>query len=62
LVPSSVYYGFYYSVDGKPARLQGVDYELIKEGNGWIWSEKDGDNWYYTEQILDNWYYFKAGF
>jgi len=62
LVPSSAYYGFYYSGDGKPAGFQGVDYELMKEGNGWTRSEKDGDNWYYTEQILDNWYYFKAGF
>lgn len=62
LVPSSVYYGFYYSGDGKPAGFQGVNYELIKKGNGWTWSEKGGDNWYYTEQILDNWYFFNAGF
>jgi hypothetical protein len=62
IVPSSVYSGFYYSGNGKPAGFQGVNYELIKEGNEWTWSEKDGDNWYYTEQILDNWYYYKAGF
>lgn len=62
LVPSTVYYGFYYSGDGKPAGFQGADYELMKEGNGWTWSEKGGDNWYYTEHILDNWYYYKAGF
>lgn len=62
IVPSSVYNGFYYSGNGKAAGFQGVNYELIKEGNGWTWSEKDGDNWYYTEKILDNWYYYKAGF
>jgi hypothetical protein len=62
LVPSSVYYGFYYSGNSKPAGFQGVNYELSKEGNGWAWFEKSGDNWYYTEKISGNWYYYKAGF
>lgn len=62
LVPSSVYYGFYYSGDGNPAGFQGVDFVLVEDENGWIWSQKDGDNWYYTEHIVDNWYFYKAGF
>ncbi len=61
LVPSSSYYGFYYSPDGVPLAVDVTLTEnLAQEGGGFGWEEPDGDNWYYTERIMDNWYYYES--
>lgn len=62
LVPSSIYYGFYYVSNDKPSGFQATNVKLEPDGKGWKWKETNGDNWYYTEKISDNWYFYKAGF
>lgn len=62
IVPSGVYYGFYYHSVDEPIGYQGTSVELTKDGQGWSWNESNGDNWYYTEKIEDHWYYYEAGF
>lgn len=62
IVPSGVYYGFYYHSIDEPIGYQGTSIELMKDGKGWSWKEANGDNWYYTEKIEDHWYYYEAGF
>jgi len=62
IVPSGVYYGFYYHSVDEPTGYQGTTVKLIKDGQGWSWNESNGDNWYYTEKIEDHWYYYEAGF
>ena len=46
IVPSSVYYGVYYSPVDEPV-------EMDMGG---------GDNRWYTQRICENWYYFEASF
>ena len=64
LVPSSSYYGFYYSPDDLPLAVDVTQTENLKaEGNGFGWKEPGGlggDNWYYTERIMENWYYYES--
>lgn len=62
IVPSGVYYGFYYHSIDEPIGYQGTGVELTRDGQGWSWQEPNGDNWYYTEKIEDHWYYYEAGF
>lgn len=62
IVPSSIYYGFYYVSDDKPLGFQATHVKLESDGDGWKWKEPDGDNWYYTKRIADHWYYYEAGF
>lgn len=66
IVPSSVYYGFYYISNDKPLGFQAQPVKLEPDGDGWRWEEKwenlDGDNWNYIERITENWYYYEAGF
>lgn len=61
LVPSSNYYGFYYSPDDIPLAVDVTLTEnLNPQGDGFGWEEPDGDNWYYTERIMENWYYYES--
>ena len=62
LVPSSSYWGFYYSPGDEPMGFDGAEVEFTESGKGWLWQEEKGDNRNYTEKITDNWYYFKAEF
>lgn len=62
IVPSGIYYGFYYVADNIPTGFQATDVELTQKGKGWAWQEASGDNWYYTEKIAEHWYYYEAGF
>ena len=61
LVPSSSYYGFYYSPDDLPLAVDVTDTkDLVPAGSGYGWKQPGGDNRYYTERILENWYYYES--
>ncbi len=60
LVPSSSYYGFYYSPKG-PRAFQGVEEELVPQDGGYAW-QGNGDNHGFTREIGDGFYYFEAHF
>jgi len=65
IVPSSQYYGFYYTEDDLPKAIWcGVKYcddsLLIEDGSGY--STDFHHNYYYTERIRDNFYYYEAHF
>ena len=62
IVPSGVYFGFYYHSIDEPIGYQGENVQLTEDGEGWSWHQIHGDNWYYTEKIEDNWYYYEVGF
>ena len=63
LVPSSSYYGFYYSPADIPLAVDVTETDnLTPKDNGWGWKEPDGDNIYYTERIMDCWYYYESHF
>ncbi len=62
LVPSSIYYGFYYTSKNEPKGFQNVYVKFEPDGDGWRWKEPSGDNWQYTKKITDHWYYYEAGF
>lgn len=62
IVPSSVYYGFYYHSIDEPIGYQGVNVKLTRDSSGWSWRQPGGDNWCYIEKIEDHWYYYEAGF
>ncbi|MDO4664300.1 MAG: hypothetical protein Q4A59_05390 [Erysipelotrichaceae bacterium] len=60
IAPSSKYYGFFYSYDGKPVAFQNANIELVPiSDTEWEWHGK-GDNHGYVEFIEGNWYYFEA--
>ena len=62
LVPSSTYYGCYYSPDDVPLAFQSMDVKLTQNGHDyWFWTEA-GDNRGATSKIRDCWYYFEASF
>lgn len=62
LVPSSTYYGFYYSPTDVPVPYVNAEFELTKEGdNKWNW-DGEGDNGGIIRKICDNWYYYEAWF
>ena len=60
LVPSSSYYGFYYSPSG-PVGFQGTDVELSPQDGGYAW-QGEGDNHGFTRQIAGDFYYYEAHF
>ncbi len=63
LVPSSQYYGFFYSEDDVPACFQGVEMPLVQISDGeWEWREKHGDNRGRIRRIEQCWFYFEAAF
>ncbi|MCF6465342.1 hypothetical protein [Clostridium sp. Cult2] len=62
IVPSSLYYGFYYHGIDEPMGFQGSSLKFEQQGHGWYWREINGDNYNYTEKIIDNWYFYVAGF
>ncbi len=62
LVPSSSYYGFYYSADDGVHALVGPDAELVPEGKGFRWKEEKGDNNFYIEQIAEHFFYYEQHF
>lgn len=60
IVPSSSYYGFFYSPDGVPVSFQNSGAELTRQGeNEWVW-QGQGDNHGYVELLQPHWYYFEA--
>ena len=62
IVPSSAYYGFYYSPDDLPHVYWNGDAELLSESdNSWSY-ELGGDNHGSTERIMPHWYYYEVSF
>ena len=62
IVPSGVYYGFYYSPDNVPAAILDEGRMLKPSGKEeWMWSG-DGDNGGLTKRIMENWFYFESWF
>lgn len=62
IVPSSTYYGFYYSAADTPASYQNCGYELFSVTDGeWEWSDDTG-NGGITKRICDCWFYYSASF
>ena len=62
LVPSSTYWGFYYSESGQPAAYQNVDMELVPVSeNEWTWTDGT-DNGGVTRRIDGHWFSYKAWF
>lgn len=60
IVPSSAYYGFFYSPDDVPVSFQNSGEELTRRGQyEWTW-QGEGDDHGYIELIQPNWYYFEA--
>lgn len=62
LVPSSKYYGFYYSPSDTPSAYQNVDIGLEVGDGAWEWHQADGDNGGVTKKIKDRWYYYESWF
>ena len=67
LVPSSSYYGFYYSPKDIPLAIDVTQTKNLRsEGNGFAWHENweraGADNSYYTERIMERWYYYESHF
>lgn len=60
LVPSSSYYGFYYSPGG-PRAFQGVDVTLTPQSNGYAW-QGEGDNHGFAKSLGGDFYYYEAHF
>ena len=60
LVPSSSYYGFYYSPQG-PRAFQGVEGELTPQDGGYAW-QAERDNHGFTREIGQGFYYYEAHF
>ena len=62
LVPSSVYYGFYYSPEDLPMMYMDETAKLTEqEENVWKW-QGVGDNDGVIKKITDGWYYYEASF
>lgn len=61
IVPSSGYYGLYYSVSGSPAAFQNTDQPLTRAEDGLYW-QAEGDNWGKTTRLDDHWFTFEAHF
>lgn len=59
---SSVYEGFYYSLNDMPLGFQGNQVDFTVSDSGWTWKESIGDNWEYTEKIQNHWYWFEFHF
>lgn len=62
LVPSTTYYGFYYSKDNVPVAYQNCGYETVPASdNEWMWDDGT-DNGGLTKRITDCWFYYEAWF
>lgn len=62
LVPSSTYYGFYYSKMNIPVSFDNSNFELEQiSDDKWCWQDV-GDNYGITIRIRENWFYFEASF
>lgn len=62
IVPSSSYYGLFYSYDGQPVSFQNSGAQLIPVSeNVWEWHGA-GDNHGLVKWIEENWFYFEASF
>ena len=62
LVPSAVYYGFYFSPEDRPVCYQNMDFPLEQTVEGsWEWTDGT-DNGGITKRITENWYYYEAWF
>lgn len=62
LVPSSTYYGFYYSKINIPVSFDNSNF-LLEQINDDKWKWQDvGDNYGITIRIRENWFYFEASF
>lgn len=61
-VPSSSYYGFYYSADAVPKGFQGVSIPLSADGIGWRWEDPHSSKCYYTEPVNAYWYLYEMHF
>ncbi len=61
LAPASVYRGFYYSQNGKPAAFQNGPQTLVPTKDGWEWSGP-GDNGGTTQHLEGSWFLFQAHF
>ena len=62
IVPSGVYYGFYYSPNNLPAAILDEGRMLQSSGKEeWTWSG-EGDNGGMTKRIGENWFYFESWF
>ena len=62
IVPSGVYYGFYYSPDNVPAAILDVGRMLKPSGKEECMWSGDGDNGGLTIRIMENWFYFESWF
>ena len=62
IVPSGVYYGFYYSPDDMPVSVMdgGRPLKSLSEDE-WEWTGV-GDNGGITKRIKENWFYYEAWF
>ena len=59
IVPSSSYFGFYYTADDKPKPTSLTPGDALhRKGNGY--ESKYRSNRYYTERIIENFYYYEA--
>jgi len=62
IVPSSKYYGFYYSPDDVPTAYQNVNCRLSAVSDDeWEWSDGT-DNGSRTIRIMKKWFYYEAWF
>ena len=62
LVPSSTYYGFYYSPENVPVSFQNTGLPLTTcEDGTWQWSDGT-DNGGVTKSIGNGWFYYQAWF
>ena len=63
LVPSTRYYGFYYSQDDVPVPFQNAGAVLSQVSEGeWNWYDAGTDNGGRTKRITDHWFYYEAWF
>ncbi len=62
IVPSSTYYGFFYSPDDVPVSYQNSSAPVRPDGEDrWTWSG-EGDNGGVVRKLADKWYYYEAWF
>ena len=63
LVPSTRYYGFYYSQDDVPVPFQNAGAVLSQVSEEeWNWYDAGTDNGGRTKRITDHWFYYEAWF
>ncbi len=61
LVPSTTYFGFYYSADDVHIPFQGADYPMVVDGDVATWTDGT-DNHGTSTRIMENWFWFEASF